>query len=807
MLKNYFIFAWRGVLKDKISFLVNVIGLVTGFTLFAFATAFSSYEANYDGFFKNADNIEVVNTELKPGNYFGLTVVYTTFPGMVDMIQDSIPEISAATRVATYTLATHHLDKHLPVDYRFVDASFFDMFDLNILAGDVSRYGADQNIVALSKSEATRWFGSVDAAIGQDLRLSDDRMVKIVAIFQDLPDNSHFKNNGLDAILPIDLYEPLTNRRAKGEWDNLSNSIQTYIQLVPGVSKTLLQNKMNDVLSANLDQEKREIFTNVILRPLQDMNILAWERTGVPALLIAKSVGILILGIAVLNSISLSSARMLDRSREIGLRRIFGATPTQLSTQFIMENILYALLALMFAMMLLIDLTPWVADLLGKNFIFNDLISLSLVIELIMVALFVGLLSSAYPVFLFNGLIRGITLHRSIELSHSATWLRKSLVTLQFTVVSALLLAVVVVIFQNRHLLETSFEPETSHLAVVEGIDVERSNLIAEQIERLDGVKSVSRTNLPPFSTELSISIFRNQVADDDLQMQRIIVDGNYMKQIGIDLLAGRYLSKTQSGDELVMPANFESDTEINVNVVINESAVALLGLGSVEDAIGKSFYQGQNRNIVMTVAGVVPDLRLGGPMQAVMPSVFYISPRNFEALVIAFNSAEAMDLKSVENIAGQIFPGRRVGVLALDIVREQAFETLSRTTSAIFGVALVAIILALAGLYSLTAFLSASRRREIGVRKVLGASSAQIVRLLLWQFTRPVILSLIAGLPISWYLLTTKYLELFPSRIELGGTLLGMTAITTVSLVAVTSCYHVLKTARTHPAIVLRCD
>lgn len=814
MLKNYIVSAWRGARQDISGFLINIIGLLVGFTVFTLAYSFVHYINNFDTSFTAAERTYSLNLRLSPGNFFRRESVPFAFTGAIDGLKERAPEIELAGRVTRNQAAYEKDGVYLPFNYYAVDEDILPMFDVNIIKGSAEAFIGQLDVALLSEREALHFFGA-DDPIGQTININNQRSVVVVGIFENLPANSHLMVNGdareaFDFLVSTEFYEKLSGSSIRDSWDNIRSSVTNYIVAKEGIPVRQVNDILTQHLLANIDEESRATFIGMGTTPITTLQKAAFARDGVDLVLVTRIAGALILGLAVLNAISLASARMITRSREIGIRRVFGARRRDLTLQYITENTVYALVALGLSFLFAFDLFAWIAELTGLELVFSQMIDWQLILGLLATAGLVGLISSIYPIMLFSGVLKSVSLSRTLTLASSAAWLRKALVTSQFLVVTTLILTFIVVQMQNQHLFDNVHKIDSNRMAVIDDLDAPgMSEIVANTVKSLPGVKSVSRNNLPPFSGNTNITIMNIQGLGEGMQFRTVSVDSLYFDQLGIKLLAGRMLDETRDVDFIAREER--RDTAIPRNFVINQSAMRTLGFEKPEDIIGHTFIEltdGEEPSAAeRTIVGVVRDTRLGLPTGELMPTIYSVNESRLGMVTVLYEAGAPIDITALNKAWQAVDPAALARVTPLSDMAARELLPFERARQGFMLVTLVTVTMAAAGLYALTAYLAASKKREVSIRKVYGAPISRILQFLMWQFTKPVSLAILVGLPLAFYVLQTQYLTMFTERVELGILPVAATILLVLLTAWVTVFAHILRAAKARPAEVLRGD
>ncbi|PCI59994.1 MAG: hypothetical protein COB37_10180 [Kordiimonadales bacterium] len=814
MFRNYILMAWRSAHRDLSGFLINIIGLVVGFTIFTLTFSFAHYMGNFESGFSKVDRIYTVNRALAPGHPSGRLRRFHSFTGTVDGLRDRAPEIELAGRVITATVAYEKDGLYLPLEIRAVDMDTLDIFDVELIRGSREAFAGKVDVALLSERETAFHFGA-ENPIGKTFNIDNRRSVTVVGVYKDLAMNSHLMTNpgnrsAFDFLVPIDFYARLSGRSVKNNWRSTQGSLVNYVVAKDGVDIALLEQRLSEQLRANMSAEGQKYFSGLWARPITDVQVAGFEVEGVSIILLVRLIGSLILGIAILNAISLASARMINRTREIGLRRVFGSGRLNLAVQFITENTLFAFIALTVSFLASFDLFQALQELSGFDMHFGNMIDAQLIIMLVLTAFGVGLASSIYPILLFSGLLKNVSISRTLTLARTAGGLRKTLVAAQFAVVTALIFGFIVVQLQNQHLLSRTLQIESDRMVAITGMSPSgMGQTVAETVRKLPGVASVSRNALPPFHVAGSFTFFNIQGVTDNLRVQLIDIDSQYFDQLGVDMLAGRAFSDDRDADYLT--AEEASINSLPHNYIINETAMRLLGFTDPGRIIGRSFMVNTGGEAPIssarTIIGVVPDIRLGLPTEALMPAFYLQRETYLTALTVVYGAGTVIDLPALNHAWQTIDPTAKVRVRPVSEMADVAIGPYRQQQIILFVITVITLTMAAAGLYALTAYLAASKRLEVGIRKVHGATLTRILQLLMWQFNKPVMLAIALGLPLAFLFLQTQYITRFSERIDLG----LVPVIGTLTLVLVmawgTTFFHIWRAARARPAMVLHAE
>ena len=418
--------------------------------LYLFSLFLSShYEKTYDNFFARADRILVPGVTMSESSFGGGRRMFEFFPAFAEEAIDNFPQIEAISQIRSKELVVRAAGERYFSDMRFVDPMFFDIFDLEFIAGSPSSFKDQSNGVFLSRSEAMTFFNTVDV-LGQTLEIDNKYVLKIVGVYENLPQNTHFidpfkDSRGFDIVINKQFLRTLEGTDNFNGWSGVVR-LRNYILLREGEDPDQLAADMTRFIQTRISEELREENYSVFLQDVREINLNVWEQSGFPALLVAQAIGIGILLIAILNTISLSSARLIGRSREIGMRRLLGASRVDLVWQFVSEGIIFSLLALFLSMVLLEISLPVISTMIARDITLETMLDLSMISFLVVSSVFIGILSSIYPILLLSGLAKGLSLNRTLNMDTTSSRMRKILATVQFTVAAAVVFCAIVVL-------------------------------------------------------------------------------------------------------------------------------------------------------------------------------------------------------------------------------------------------------------------------------------------------------------------------------------------------------------------------
>jgi len=808
MLRNYLLTAWRNILKNKLYASINIVGLVVGLAIYIFGSLLANYERSHDMFYANADRIYTVGTVFSATAAVGVAETDGVYSALGPFIESVVPELEAVARtVRREFLLTIEEDNYYQY-IRFADPALLTIFDFDYIEGD-SRALDDPMGLLLTETTAKKLFGE-GPTLGKSLTLDHDNNLHVSAVIKDLPLNTHFNSSlfqtdGFEAIAPLAALKAAEDYELEGNWSNLSMGDMTYMLLPADKSINWLQSKLDGIYESHYPEDSRmlNLITGFHVRTLAEANTMIWDAVGMPVIESIQLLGLLVLIVAIVNYTNLATAQSLGRAREVGLRKTMGADRRQLLSQFLVESLSIVCLSTLIALAALEVLIP----------AFNSALDKALVIDygttlpwLALTTVIVGLVAGAYPAHLITQTTPIEALRDGGGKSVKGGVFRSMMLGLQFTISVFMLAMVLVVYFQNAKIESSSNLYPKSQMLTLQRLDVDsiqtRLETLRNELAAIPGVENVAYSSQVPFQQSNS-STSAGTVQGDETQsfmLNMVVTDHQFLKTYSIPLLAGRELTAEISGDTLVEGVN-------SVNVIANELAISKFGFSSPQDATGKVFYDftTSREPRIYTIVGVMPDQNFLGLHNQLKPMIFFANPEMYAVGSVLIKGADLKStLAQVETVWKEIVPDYPIQTEFLDEVFGQVFKIYSGMTKVLAGFAVMALTLSMIGLFGLAAFMAASRTKEIGIRKVMGASLLQIVRMLIWQFSKPVVWALIIALPMA-YFASNIYLDFFADRLELPAGIVLVAGLASVAFAWGIVAIHAIKIARSNPIKALR--
>lgn len=797
--------AVRNLRKHKLFAFINIAGLAIGLAIYVFGTLLADYERTHDLFFKNSARVYTVGGIINPEAGLGIIEIDAANSALGPIIEAELADVELVARSLRREFLLTIGANSFYQSVKFVDPAFTRIFDFAYQAGDIEAIDDPSGIV-ISKTVARKYFGEQDP-IGKVITLDNEFDFHVTAVIDDLPLNSHFNSaiieaTKLDVLISFQALSRLRDYDQAGEWQSLSVGDLTYVLLPLSLDGDWLSAQLAGIYERHMPADSKDIISAFKVNRLQDANLGIWRLLGLPVITIIKLLGLLVLIVACVNYTNLATAQSLGRSREVGMRKTMGAGQGQLLAQFLTESLTIASIAMIVA----------IAGLEIVIQIFNNASNKVLSLDylatlpwLITTTATVGLLAGAYPAYLITRASPIDALRDIARKGKKGARFRSVMIGLQFAI-SVFMLAVVSIMYlQNQNIEKASQIFPRSEIYTIQRLEVEgiqeRLETLRTELLNVPGVESVAYSSQVPFYQSNSSFSVTTSPGDEasQLSLHQLQMSPEFLEVYDIELLAGRLPSREIANDER------REDSEV-LNVLLNELALERLGLGSPDEAINKRFYDADEDDALreFIVIGVVPSQNILGFHNELKPFVFYYRPEGQRVGSIRIRGDMAATVEGIEKVWKKVIPEYPMQGRYLDEVFEEVYKIFRALNMALAGFAIVALVLALIGLFGLAAFMATQRTKEIGIRKVLGAKSSQIARLLVWQFSKPVMWALAIALPLA-YFAATAYLSFFADRIESIMVVLLATGVLGVLFAWTTIAGHAIRIARANPIQALR--
>lgn len=799
MIRNYFTSAYRNLIRNKVYSIINISGLAIGIGACLLLFLVVRYELSYDNFWYNKDRIYHIYCEDKyPDGVFHNPGI--PFPAL-DALRADFPNIKSGSFYSMYgnqvTISENGTDKKFLEDAGIfmADPELFEIFSFKWLAR-THKILAEPNNMVLCKSLAEKYFGDWHSAIGKTLKLDNAIVFKIAGIVEDVPTNSDFKLKAIGSMIT------LKNNPGMGympEWGATTSNFQVYLSLPPGMSEADFEKQLL-VFSKKHYANKNSNERINLIRPLADMHFdtglgnIGNHVMSKPILLTISMVGFLIIVMACINFVNLSTAQAVGRSREVGVRKVLGGNRRQLFLQMLSETHLLVLLSALLGVLLAIIALPYLKNVAPIE---EDLSFFNLegILFLIITILIVTVLAGLYPSFVISGFQPAVALKNKISSAAvGGISLRRLLVVLQFVISQILIIGTIIGVSQIDFIrnADLGFNTEAILLLASNSDSVTQSRQASFKAEllRLPEVKSVSFASDVPSSDNNSATNFAfDHKPDEDFSLYLKFADEDYFKTFGLQFLAGTGYS--------------HSDTA--TDVVVNETLLKKLNVASPDAAIGKTIRTGGSR--WRRICGVVKDFKTNSLKEEIKPTMISARKKIYMLTCLKLNTTSlAKAQANIQKKWNEFFPEYVYSSGFMDENIERFYEQETKMTLLYKIFAGLAIFISCLGLYGLVSFMVVQKTKEVGIRKVLGAGIRNIVYLFSKEFTLLIAISFVIAAPLGYYLMD-KWLSDFTFRVEIGIGVFVIAVLLSLALAWTTVGYKAIKAAIANPVKSLRTE
>lgn len=805
MLFNYLKTAYRNLIKTPLFSFINIGGLALGMALFLMIFQYVRFELNYDTFHKDYENIVRLSySKLKDGKRAFNSVL--TYSGVPARMKEEFPEVLDYVRISpTFNESLiNYKDKYFKeAGIVFVDSTFFNIFSFNLIEGDPDQVLNKPFTVVITESIAKKYFGN-ENPIGKSLRRGIKQDYTVTGVVEDIPQNSHIKfdficsHSTLRTLMGVD----------RAENDFRVYHSYAYYKLQPNTDLDDLRAKFPDFVDKYVGGEELRQINTILefeIQKIQDIHLRSHRDNEAETNGNSKTVyffmliAVIILVIALVNYINLSTSRSLERAREVGMRKVIGGQRRQLISQFIIESSLINILAVIIALIIIALASPVYYQLTGipaSLSFFNDHVFIVGTILLLVASIF---LSGLYPAFILSSFKPLSVIKGKFGNSKSGVFLRKALVVGQFAALLAIMTGTFTVYKQIRFMQNQDLNVDISKTLVLKApVSVDSSYVnqlksFKDDVVSYVVIKSMTSSALVPGSKWLGQTWFKRFGASDDEYQFCYInqVDYDYLESYDLKLLAGRNFSR-----------DFATDNEA---CILNETAVKQFGLGDPENAVKErmeTFYAENGSPVI----GVIADYHQESLKNETKPVIFMLSPSlSYYSLKVNEGNTEQI-ISFLQDKWETYFGNNPMEYFFLEDFFDEQYKE-DRQFGKLFNISSVfAIIISYLGLLGLTLYTVLQRKKEIGIRKVLGAKVNTILAIFTMDFMKFILISIVIAIPISYFLIN-NWLMNYANRIEIEWWFFALPAIIMIAFATLVINIQILKSARTNPATILRCE
>ena len=801
MIRNYIKTAYRSLLKNKGFTFLNVLGLSVGLATCLLIVFYVVDELSYDKYNTNAANIYRMTVDAKLNGNAG--VYATTEVNWKDVLKTNFPEIEKTTRMINkdglyLSPQKFYVKKDngniLENKVVFTESSLFDMFTLPMVDGSPSTALDEPRTAVITESTAKKYFNKVNV-VGQTLTINDSNIYKITGVIKDIPSQSHFN------------YDFFLSFSSRGESKSNSwgySGLHNYLQLKPGadvkklegeLTKMDIKNSFNPTAWTTGDNHLKIVLTPLLDIHLRDSSQYALSPAGsMQYVYIFSMIAIFILLIACVNFMNLSTARSSNRAKEVGVRKVLGSARKYLVAQFLTESLLVTLTSTILAVGLAWLLLPLFNQMAGKQLAFTSDNLTWLLPSLLVIVLVVGFLAGSYPAFFLSAFQPIDVLKGKIAKGFKGSFLRSFLVIFQFSISIFLIIGTLVIYNQLNYIHNKSLGFDRNQVLVVKNTNVlgKQADILKKELKQLPGVVNTTMSSYQPTGDKnLKTGLFPDATIDikKDILTEFWTVDEDYINTMGLQLVDGRNFSNQMATDSAA--------------IIVNQAFIEKFGR---KNPIDQTVYRDFDKVRPYHIIGVVKDFNYASLHEKIAPLALVYAPDN-GALSVRMHTSNLTGLMlQIENKWKQVSPNQQFSYSFMDQDFDATYRAENRVGAIFISFSTLAIVIACLGLFGLAAYAAEQRNKEIGIRKVLGASVSTIVGMLSMDFIKLVLISILIATPLAWWAMN-RWLQDFAYRVNIQWYVLATAGIIAVLIAFFTISFQSVKAALGNPVDSLRSE
>jgi putative ABC transport system permease protein len=807
MIKNYLRSAFRNIKRHPFISFINIFGLTVGLTCCLLIVTYVINERSYDKFNKNADDIYRVTRIFYSAPNVESLHLSAVAPPFGPRLKLAFSDIEKMTRVLPNGSVSLHYKEKLFSEQNafFADENFFDFFNSPVIKGDARKGLEEPYAIMLTPDIAKKYFGDADPMNKTIIMDNTKHEFKVTGIFKPFPANSHMHPQILMS------FNTLRDNAIEGDKDLTTdfgnNSFYTYLMFPENYNIDHIRAQLPDFLDKYVNFQgmpgnlKTHQVTALTLQKLTDIHLTSHlddeieENGNATRVYIFSAIALFILLIACINYMNLSTARSTLRAKEIGIRKVVGAQRKEIIAQFLSESVLITYMSLLIAFGLTLILLPAVDKMSNLQLSINSLLSLPILLPVLLLPFIIGLISGIYPAIFMSSFIPVKVLKGILKVNTSAFSFRKILVVLQFSISIVLIVATIVVFKQLQYVQDKDLGFNKDHVLTMAYDRSLGSQYEAFRADLLKnpGIKEIGRSSRIPSGRLLddqNASVLEGGTFQPlKVDLKQIVVDDGFIPTFGMKMAAGRNFSR-----------NIKTDSN---KFIINETTVKTLGWNTPENALNKQIKYG---NVTGNVIGVIKDFHFESLHQPIIPMIF-LPDQNLNRLSIKIEGQNVQSsIATIQSAWQKYLPNTPFDFTFLDVKFDQLYHSEQQQGTLFTIFSCIAIFIACLGLFGLSAFTITQRVKEIGVRKVLGASVPQIVTELSKDFLKLVLIAAFFAIPVALYAMN-KWLGGFASRIDVSWWILAAAGIIALIIAFVTISFQSIKAALANPVKSLRSE
>jgi ABC-type antimicrobial peptide transport system permease subunit len=797
MIRNYFKIAWRNLLKNRKSSVINITGLAIGMAVAILIGLWIWDEITFDRYHSNYDHVaQVQQHQTWNGNiYTGQALPFPLGEELQNSYGSDFKYIAMASWQGDHMLSKDN--KHLYKNGIYIDKDGPRILSLKMLKGSADGLSSPNSIL-LSESTAKAFFGDEDP-MEQPMKIDNKLNVKVTGVFEDLPYSTTFRD--LKFIAPWDLYKTSEGwlTQAATQWGN--NSFQAFVQINDNADFASVNRRIEKVKLNKVDQDQKKFNARIFLHPMKDWHLRSsWKegkQTGgqIEYVWMFAVIGVFVLLLACINFMNLSTARSEKRAREVGIRKTIGSVRTQLIGQFLCESILVAIIAFAFSILLTQLILPWfnqVADkqmhiLWGNGWFWLAGLGFTII---------TGLIAGSYPAFYLSSFKPVKVLKGTFKAGRLAALPRKVLVVTQFAVSVALIISTIMVYQQIQHTKDRPVGYDRNNLVMIYMQTPDfygKYDVLRTELKKQNAIVEMSESSSPVTNVWSNSGGFNWEGKDPNLDTDfaTFWVTAEYGKTVGFDIKEGRDFSREFRGD--------------SASLIVNEAAIKFM---NIKDPVGKTVQWENGYMRTLTIVGVVKDMVMSSPYQPVKQAVYLLTSDNVNVINLKLNPQKSTSesLAIIEKVFKQVIPAAPFNYQFADQEYAKKFSDEVRIGKLAGFFTILAIIISCLGLFGLASFVAEQRTKEIGIRKIVGASVFNLWTLLSKDFIILVSISCIIAIPVAYYYLH-GWLQHYDYRVGISWWVFAGAVAGAIGITLLTVSFQAIKAAVANPVKSLRTE
>jgi putative ABC transport system permease protein len=809
MLRNYFKIALRNIIHNKIYSTINIFGLALGIACCLLLTLYIQDEISYDKHHDRVDDLYRIVTNFQSD--VGFNKQGSVSPPIAMTLKDEVPEIEAAVRVlnpigVSQSLIRYQENLFYEKNGMLADSTLFEVFTYDLKEGNPRKALVEANSVVISATLSQKLFGTEPAlnkiiSISQGGKLID---YKVTGVFLE-KQNSHIKANFFTSMTSEGLGEYITkNKEAANEWAG-QNFVPSYLKLVPGHNPAVVTEKINEVLMRHGAEAMKALglHKTLSIEPVKDIYLKSdtGKSPRITYIYVVASLALFILLIACINFMNLSTAKATKRASEIGIRKTMGAFRSSLVSQILGEAMIIVAISIMISLFIVQLVLPFFNQLTDKSISFNDENIPYFIVTLIALAIVTGLVAGSYPAFYLSSFQPAQVLKGKLNLGNSAGRLRQALVVFQFTIAIILACGIFIISRQLDYMIEQDLGFDAQAKIVLPLRTEEAHNQYAALRKTIEGnsnINGVSGSTYIPGTTIFNDMFYYPDGGNMDkaVDIKRNRVDAGYIELLKIKLLAGRTFSDNREMDS----AN---------KLILNRTAATKFGF-TPDQIVGQNLhFDWQGDKYDFEVIGVIEDYHQNSLHEEIKPTLFELagSTEAYDNMIVSVASTNfEQTTEFIENTWKSLINDTPFEYSFLDQNIQKQYNEDRRISKIITSFGFIAMAICGLGLYGLSSYMAERRFKEIGIRKVMGASIPQIVTLMSKEFVKLVLIAFIIAVPIAWYCIT-QWLEGFSYKTPIGWTVFALAGVLALGIALITVSFESIKSAISNPVDSLRSE